>query len=98
VAGTAAVKDGNIIHHGDVYAQTKTIYYVTDTAITALGGPLRDVIRTGICVKNINDWEAIVRAHEEVFSTIRLVTSMIEVSAFIDTAIVVEIKLDTWLG
>jgi enamine deaminase RidA (YjgF/YER057c/UK114 family) len=45
-------------------------------------------------VTDISQWEAIGRVHGEVFGTIRPATSMVEVRALIDPAMLVEIEAD----
>ena len=47
---------------------------------------------------DISQWEAIGRAHGEVFGHIRPATAMVEVSRLIDPALLVEIELDAVLG
>jgi enamine deaminase RidA (YjgF/YER057c/UK114 family) len=56
------------------------------------------VIRTRIYLTDISQWEAVGRAHGEVFSEIRPATAMVEVSRLIDPALLVEIELDAVLG
>ena len=56
-------------------------------------------MRTRIYVVNIErDWEAVGRAHAEVFGEVLPATSMIEVSRFIAPWMLVEIEADAVVG
>jgi len=93
VAGTCAVDhDGNAFAVGDPYEQTKRSLEIIGNAIEALGGSLKDVIRTRIYVTNIEQWAEIGRAHGEVFGDIRPVTTMVEVSNLISVEYLLEIE------
>jgi enamine deaminase RidA (YjgF/YER057c/UK114 family) len=93
IAGTTAVKDGHVIHTGDAYSQTLYILKIIENALSKLDGKMDDVIRTRIYLKNIADWEAVGRAHGEVFSLIKPVCTMLEVSALINPEMLVEIEV-----
>ena len=95
VAGTTASgPDGQLVGIGDSGAQTAQILKNIEAALIAVGAELKDVVRTRIFVTNIDDWEAIGRAHGEVFGEIRPVTAMVEVSRLIGGEILVEIEAD----
>ena len=91
VAGTTA-QDGDFVTGADAYGQTKRALEKIGEALGTAGATFEHVVRTRIFVTDISQWEAVGRAHGEVFARIQPASTMVEVKALIDPRLVVEIE------
>jgi enamine deaminase RidA (YjgF/YER057c/UK114 family) len=94
VGGFVAVAGTTDTAAGDAYGQTAAALAKIEAALQQAGASRRDVVRTRIFVRNIDAWEEIGRAHREFFGDIMPAATMVEVSRFVDPAILVEIEAD----
>ena len=75
------------------YEQTVFIFKKIQESLILAGATMRDVVRTRMFVTNMDDWEEIGRAHGDFFREIKPVSTMLEVSRFIDEKILIEIEV-----
>ena len=95
VAGTtAALPDGGAVGGDDPGAQTREAIRRIAAALEEVGAGLEHVVRTRLFVTDISRWEEVGRAHGEAFAHIRPASTMVEVSALIDPALLVEVEAD----
>jgi enamine deaminase RidA (YjgF/YER057c/UK114 family) len=95
VAGTTATDaNGKIVGPQDAYAQAVQVLKNIGAALRGLDCRLEDVVRTRIFITNAGDWEAVGRAHGEVFRDIRPACTLVVVSRLVDPAMLVEIEAD----
>ena len=95
VSGTTATDEsGEVVGEGDPYEQARQTLANVATALGKAGARISDVVRTRMYVTDMNDWEAVGRAHGEVFGAVLPATSMVEVKGLIDPRMLVEIEAD----
>jgi len=95
VSGTTATDEsGKLVGIGDVYVQTTQTLRNIERALIHAAATLQHVVRTRIYVTNIKDWEQVAKAHHEIFGAIRPAATMVQVSAFVDPAMLVEIEAE----
>ena len=93
VSGTTAVENDKVVGQGNIYEQTLFILKKIDKALREVGSSLEHVIRTRMYVTDINLWEEVARAHEEVFRDIKPAATMVEVQSLIRVDLLIEIEV-----
>jgi len=92
VSGTTPVDDDGEVLGDSPYEQTKAALDIVARALEEAGASLSDVVRTRMYVTDIDDYEAVGRAHGEVFADVRPAATMVEVSRLVDEDFCVEIE------
>jgi enamine deaminase RidA (YjgF/YER057c/UK114 family) len=102
-----AVRIGNTVHvsgtgpvgadNADAAAQTRHVLGTIEKSLAEAGASMKDVVRTRMFLSRVEDWEAIGRAHGEVFGEIRPAATMV-VAQLLNPAWRVEIEADAVVG
>ena len=90
VAGTCAQPPN--VDGVDAYGQAIDALTTISAALAEAGASLADVVRTRLYVIDIDDTDAVLRAHGEVFGEIRPAATLVQVVALIDPKLLVEIE------
>ena len=94
---TATAKDGEVLYPGDAYQQTKYSLEVMIESVKELGGTVHDIVRTRAFLTNIDDWEAVGRAHGELFKELDPASTFLEVSRLLLPGLVVELEATAFI-
>ena len=94
VAGTAAIYPEGVETPADPYAQAQRCLEIVVEALAELGAGPADVVRTRVYLVDAGDWEAVGRAHGEVFADVLPVTAFVVVAALLDPRWLVEIEAE----
>jgi enamine deaminase RidA (YjgF/YER057c/UK114 family) len=107
VGYSRAVRDGRQVHVGgtapigidsdDPYEQAKRCLTIIVDALRDLGAGPEHVVRTRVYIVDPADWEAVGRAHGEVFGRVRPASAMLVIAGLLDPAWKVEIEADALL-
>jgi enamine deaminase RidA (YjgF/YER057c/UK114 family) len=107
VGYSRAVRDGRVVHvagtapigsdSSDPYRQAHRCLQVIVEALAEVGATPEHVVRTRVYLVDAADWEAVGRAHGEVFGEVRPASAMLVVAGLLDPAWKVEIEAEALL-
>ncbi|KUL37719.1 hypothetical protein ADL22_20210 [Streptomyces sp. NRRL F-4489] len=96
VAGTMPLVGGVLQGEGDPYVQTKVAFGNALAALTPFGLGAAEVVRTRMYLTHLRDADAASRAHRELFEAAPPATTLVVVSGFIDSRVLVEVELEAF--
>jgi enamine deaminase RidA (YjgF/YER057c/UK114 family) len=95
VAGTTAVDEsGEVIGSDDPYKQAVFIYKKIERALQQAGASMENVVRIRTFVTDMSCYPELLKAQGEIFEHIRPAATLVEVTALIDSRLLVEIEAD----
>ncbi|MBN2495438.1 MAG: GNAT family N-acetyltransferase [Deltaproteobacteria bacterium] len=95
LAGTAPIgPGGKTVSPGDAQGQAMRCFEILDEALGQLGGHRSDIVRTRVFLTRRSDWEAVARAHGQVFGEIRPVATFVVVRELLDPDWLLEIEAE----
>lgn len=93
VAGTApSWPDGHV--DPDAETQARRCLEIIGNALTEAGASFADVVRTRVYLVDAADFDAVARAHGEIFADIRPANTTLVVAALLNPAWKLEIEVD----
>jgi enamine deaminase RidA (YjgF/YER057c/UK114 family) len=98
VSGTMPLADGNLQGESDPYEQTLVAFGNAIAALEKFGLGAADVIRTRMYLTHARDVDDVARAHKEVFDAVRPAATLVDVSGFVDSRVLVEVEIEAFRG
>lgn len=78
----------------DPYTQARRCLEIIVGALAKLGARPEDVVRTRVYITAAEHWEAVGRAHGELFGEIQPASAMLVITGLVDPRFLVEIEAD----
>ncbi|HML42591.1 MAG: RidA family protein [Hyphomicrobium zavarzinii] len=104
-----AVRIGNDVHvsgtcapvgheKSDAYTQTRAALAIVGKALEDAGASFKDVVRTVVYVRDINDADAVAKGHLESFDAVRPASTLVQVTSMLRPWQKVEIEAYAKIG
>ncbi|QLH21156.1 RidA family protein [Streptomyces sp. Rer75] len=99
VSGTMPLADRGVLEgEGDPYEQTHAAFGHALDALKEFGLGVESVIRTRMYLTHARDVDEAGRAHKEIFDAVRPAATLVVVSGFVDSRVLVEVELEAFRG
>ncbi|BBJ44500.1 hypothetical protein SSPO_072180 [Streptomyces antimycoticus] len=99
VAGTMPLAERGVLEgEGDPYEQTLAAFRHALDALTKFDLGVESVVRTRMYLTHARDVDEVGRAHKELFDAVRPATTLVVVSGFVDSRVLVEVELEAFRG
>ncbi|MDT0451728.1 RidA family protein [Streptomyces hesseae] len=98
VAGTMPLVNGVLHGEGDPYVQARTAFGNALAALEEFGLGPESVVRTRMYLTHARDVDAVGRAHKELFDAVRPAATLVVVSGFADSRVLVEVEVEAFRG
>ncbi|MEU6081939.1 RidA family protein [Streptomyces sp. NPDC047108] len=96
VSGTMPFTGRVLQGEGDPYEQARAAFHNALTALKKFGLGAEDVIRTRMYLTHQRDVDAVGRAHHEIFGAVRPAATLVVVSGFVDSRVLVEVEIEAF--
>ncbi|WP_211589178.1 RidA family protein [Microbispora sp. H11081] len=96
VSGCTATVGGEVQHVGDAYRQTLTAFSIALDAVEKAGITRADVVRTRLYVVNAADFDAVGKAHGELFGDVRPACTSVQIAGLVDERMLVEVEVEAY--
>jgi enamine deaminase RidA (YjgF/YER057c/UK114 family) len=99
VSGTMPLAEGGqLMGEGSPFEQTKAAFGNALKALAPFGLDASSVIRTRVYLTHARDVEEVGRAHRELFDEVRPAATVVVVSGFVDSRVLVEVEVEAFRG
>ncbi|MFG3658925.1 RidA family protein [Streptomyces sp. NPDC047706] len=98
VGGTTSFKGSVLYGEGDPYEQAKVAFTGAIEALGEFGLGVGSVVRTRMYLSHQRDVDEVGRAHQELFASVRPVSTLLVVEGFVDPRILVEVEVEAFRG
>ncbi|MEV5378794.1 MULTISPECIES: Rid family hydrolase [Streptomyces] len=98
VSGSMPFTGNVLMGEGDPYEQAKAAFGNALAALERFALGPEAVVRTRTYLTHARDVDAVCRAHKEIFDAVRPAATLVVVSGFVDSRVLVEAELEAYRG